>query len=391
VYGRPLILKLMTKFFDFSCEEMTRAPVWVRFPNLPLCCWSPPCLSKIASVLGKPIQSDHMTSSLSRLSYARVLVELDLREDLHHSVAMSLPSGPILNQKVVYEALPKFCNLCNVIGHTRLLCSKDAVGPSPVGTPSLVAGNRNVFHRLGPQLPPSGVSGPSQPQPVQGPSKDSSVAAPVELEQAPCDDASNGWIAVEPRRKSKKPISHSPKGKEVFAVAAVSALSPRSVVPSDCVRVVNSLGTEVVVDAGVDLGATFSMASPTLGDENLATTPIAASEPLSVCTGTIRTSSGANPLVANSCAEDARDPLPSYPVPLVLTSSAGEGHIPSPPNSLEITTGAVNMAGNPVMEVSAPSRVRNRNQKQSGHSQRTPRFTSWLLDPLSSPSLFTAG
>jgi hypothetical protein len=74
-----------------------------------------------------------------------------------------------------------------------------------------------------------------------------------------------------------------------------------------------------------------------------------------------------------------------------LTSSAGEGHIPSPPNSLEITTGAVNMAGNPVMEVSAPSRVRNRNQKQSGHSQRTPRFTSWLLDPLSSPSLFTAG
>jgi len=78
VYGRPLILKPMTKFFDFSSEEMTRAPVWVKFPNLPLCCWSPSCLSKIASILGKPIQCDHMMSSLSRLSYARVLVELDL-------------------------------------------------------------------------------------------------------------------------------------------------------------------------------------------------------------------------------------------------------------------------------------------------------------------------
>ena len=158
VYGRPFILKPMTKFFDFSSEEMARAPVWVKFPNLPLCCWSPSCLSKIASVLGKPIQCDHMTSSLSRLSYARVLVELDLREDLQHSVAVTLPSGPILNQKVVYEALPKFCNCCNVLGHMRLLCPNAAANPPPMGIPSLVAGNGSVFHRLGPQIPPSSVN-----------------------------------------------------------------------------------------------------------------------------------------------------------------------------------------------------------------------------------------
>jgi hypothetical protein len=62
----------MTKFFDFSSEEMSRVPVWVKFPNLPLCCWSPTCLSKIASVLGKPIQCDQPTSTLCRISYARV-------------------------------------------------------------------------------------------------------------------------------------------------------------------------------------------------------------------------------------------------------------------------------------------------------------------------------
>jgi hypothetical protein len=45
----------MLKFFDFSSEEMSRVPVWVKFPNLSLCCWSPICLSKITSVLGKPI------------------------------------------------------------------------------------------------------------------------------------------------------------------------------------------------------------------------------------------------------------------------------------------------------------------------------------------------
>ena len=136
-----------------------------------------------------------------------------------------------------------------------------------------MAGNGSVFHRLGPQIPPSSVSGHGQPLSVQGPSKDSSVAAIVEPEQAPCDDASNGWIAVEPRRKSKKHISNPPKGKEVFVVATMSAMSQRSDVPSDCAGVVNSLGAGAVVDAGVDLGATSSMATPILGEDILATTP----------------------------------------------------------------------------------------------------------------------
>ena len=39
VYGRPLILRPMTQFFYFSSEEMSRVPVWVKFPNLPLYCY----------------------------------------------------------------------------------------------------------------------------------------------------------------------------------------------------------------------------------------------------------------------------------------------------------------------------------------------------------------
>ena len=91
VHGRPLILRPMKIFFDFSCEEMTRVLVWVKFLNLPLSCWSPLCLSKIASV-GKPIQCDQMTYNLSHLSYACVLVKIDLREDIQQSVEVSLPS-----------------------------------------------------------------------------------------------------------------------------------------------------------------------------------------------------------------------------------------------------------------------------------------------------------
>ena len=36
IYGRPLLLQPMSEYFDFSAENMTTVPVWVRFPNLPL-------------------------------------------------------------------------------------------------------------------------------------------------------------------------------------------------------------------------------------------------------------------------------------------------------------------------------------------------------------------
>ena len=55
VFGRPLILKEMPEYFDFNSAEMSTVPVWIKLPNLPLKCWSLKCLSKIASVVGKPI------------------------------------------------------------------------------------------------------------------------------------------------------------------------------------------------------------------------------------------------------------------------------------------------------------------------------------------------
>lgn len=55
VFGRPLMLRPMLAFFNFSTKEMSKVPVLVKFPNLPLECWSPRCLSKIGGMLGKPL------------------------------------------------------------------------------------------------------------------------------------------------------------------------------------------------------------------------------------------------------------------------------------------------------------------------------------------------
>jgi len=177
IYGRPLILRPMKKFFDFSNERMSRVPVWVKFPNLPLCYWSPICLSKIANVLGKPIQCDQPTSTLSCMSYVRVLVEIDLLEELRHSVEISLPEGPALRQTVVYEALPKYCNFCHVLDHTQLLYPKAAATTQaiPCHQPlaqTIQADKGNVLHRLGPQPPLQPI--PPLPQ-VQDQSHDDAI------------------------------------------------------------------------------------------------------------------------------------------------------------------------------------------------------------------------
>jgi len=107
VFSRPLILKLMPDYFDFDTSDMIRLPVWVKFPNLPLQCWSPLCLSKLASVIGKPLHADAPTTSMTRLSYARVLVEVDLLADLPSSINITLPNG---------VSKPRWCymNLCHV-------------------------------------------------------------------------------------------------------------------------------------------------------------------------------------------------------------------------------------------------------------------------------------
>ena len=137
------MLKEMSEYFDFNSAEMSTVPVWVKLPNLPLKCWSSTCLSKIASALRKPVQCDMLTSSMSRLSYTRILVEINLAEDLPQFIKFCLPNGVSHAQPIVYETLPKFCSYCKVLGHLVASCAKapkdGGVGPSVPADPLVSA------------------------------------------------------------------------------------------------------------------------------------------------------------------------------------------------------------------------------------------------------------
>ena len=146
-------------------------------------------------------------------------MEIDLLEELRHSVEISLPESPTLHQKVVYESLPKYCNFCHVLGHSRLLypkasASTNPVSPSQPQAQAAQATKGSVLSRLGPQLSHQGTPPPSQ---VQGQSQDqdilvaSGVATISEADHA----TTEGWVTVKSRRKSSKQSGYSLKGKEV--------------------------------------------------------------------------------------------------------------------------------------------------------------------------------
>lgn len=70
--------------------------------------------------------ADECTSRQLRVSFARLLIEIDVTKPLLHSVSIETPGGVMLEQKVVYEWTPPFCSKCNKVGHD---CSKSTTPP----------------------------------------------------------------------------------------------------------------------------------------------------------------------------------------------------------------------------------------------------------------------
>lgn len=82
--------------FDFYEEILKVIPIWVKLPNLPLNCWGNDSLSRIGSLLGVPLYADECTSSQARISFARLLVEMDVTVPLPEVIWIEDGKGNVL-------------------------------------------------------------------------------------------------------------------------------------------------------------------------------------------------------------------------------------------------------------------------------------------------------
>lgn len=67
-------------------DEIATLPVWVSFPGLDLRLWGGDGLSKVASLVGRPIASDRATQDKLITNYAMVLVDMDLSKEFPEKV-----------------------------------------------------------------------------------------------------------------------------------------------------------------------------------------------------------------------------------------------------------------------------------------------------------------
>ncbi|XP_070032037.1 uncharacterized protein LOC142168088 [Nicotiana tabacum] len=120
-HNKPFILQNWEIEFHFDPKCITTIPLWVHFPSLPVGYWTADVLSKVASAIGTPMYTDRYTTDLNKISYARVLVKVDITKPMLESMEIDTPSGTI-QQEILYEWKPKFCSEYIHFGHDNFEC-----------------------------------------------------------------------------------------------------------------------------------------------------------------------------------------------------------------------------------------------------------------------------
>ncbi|XP_058774580.1 uncharacterized protein LOC131648869 [Vicia villosa] len=117
IYGKPLFLKPWTPDFEIKEDLLRVLPIWITLPNLPLHLWGKSSISKISSAIGKPITTGECTAQKLRISYARVLVEVDITQKPRDSIVIKDHLGKKIEQRIEYEWKPLYCHSCLKVGH----------------------------------------------------------------------------------------------------------------------------------------------------------------------------------------------------------------------------------------------------------------------------------
>jgi hypothetical protein len=117
IRNMPMLLHDWKPYFSLKRDLLRTLPIWVKLPQLPLHLWGVKSLSKIGSAIGNPLVTDECTAHKLRVSYARLLIEMDVTQALPPDITIKDSEGNKLKQLVEYEWKPLFCDKCQKLGH----------------------------------------------------------------------------------------------------------------------------------------------------------------------------------------------------------------------------------------------------------------------------------
>ncbi|KAL8498083.1 hypothetical protein ACS0TY_021421 [Phlomoides rotata] len=115
---KPGVLRLQCWVPDFNPYRVTTSVVqtWILISELPLEYWNKHIITALASAVGIVIKIDDRTLGKMMGHFARVFVELDLKQE-REEYLMFERAGHCSFVGIHYERFPDFCKFCNMIGH----------------------------------------------------------------------------------------------------------------------------------------------------------------------------------------------------------------------------------------------------------------------------------
>lgn len=132
--NKPFIVKAWSPEMEFTREELHTVSIWIKFLGLDFKYWSPKGLSKIRSLIGKPLMVDENTERKTSLHFARLLIKVEMDTTLPDKVWFRNEKGALVEQKIIYDWnwKPTLCAFCNKYGHAEDECRKTKSNVSPV-------------------------------------------------------------------------------------------------------------------------------------------------------------------------------------------------------------------------------------------------------------------
>ncbi|KAF3619943.1 hypothetical protein FXO38_32633 [Capsicum annuum] len=130
-------------------------PLWVVLPGLPIYYWAEDNLNRIESYIGKPISTDRLTTEVERISYTRILIEVDITQELPEEMYIEKNDGTIHTQAIEFEWAPEFCQDCMHMGHITGKCKKLTKEEEP---PKVVTRPKDRRRKINPKWIPKAMN-----------------------------------------------------------------------------------------------------------------------------------------------------------------------------------------------------------------------------------------
>ena len=137
-----MVLRKWSPGLPLCKANLNRIPVWAKFHNVPMELWTEEGLSHIASAVGHPLYADAATEACSRVSFARICVEVEASSPLVDEFEVEIlqvdVNSSLVTIRVSYQWRPPVCEACQVFGHTAPSCPNSTfeslVQPEEVST-----------------------------------------------------------------------------------------------------------------------------------------------------------------------------------------------------------------------------------------------------------------